>query len=272
MKTNMINCLKLGLVLMGFTAFVSCQYDEIAKANYPDELIYLPAALQGIYSINDLPTATLADPTPGNPYRFTIDIANTKFIVPLAVYRSGIKNGKPITVDVSVNTDTINNLLASDTINMKNTELLPANKYSLPSTVQVKGGSDLGVFNLFVDMNFLKVNAPKKYALGVTISSTDCKSNPIYKTVIILIDTKIMIPVPEFTFIIDNPARKVAFTNISSYGVSYIWNFGDGSTSTEKNPADGHIYAVAGDYIVTLQARGLTGNLADYRAKVSITN
>ena len=51
---------------------------------------------------------------------------------------------------------------------------------------------------------------------------------------------------------------RVKFSNLSSdRAVSYLWDFGDGTTSTETNPL--HIYATSGYYDVTLTARGQTG-------------
>ena len=51
---------------------------------------------------------------------------------------------------------------------------------------------------------------------------------------------------------------RVKFSNLSSdRAVSYLWDFGDGTTSTETNPL--HIYAASGYYDVTLTARGQTG-------------
>ena len=47
---------------------------------------------------------------------------------------------------------------------------------------------------------------------------------------------------------------QVTFTNKSMNGVSYLWNFGDGTTSTETNPV--HTYANAGNYTVTLSVDG----------------
>jgi PKD repeat protein len=44
----------------------------------------------------------------------------------------------------------------------------------------------------------------------------------------------------------------VAFTNLSTNAVSYIWNFGDGNTSTAVNPF--HTYAANGIYEVCLIA------------------
>lgn len=51
---------------------------------------------------------------------------------------------------------------------------------------------------------------------------------------------------------------QVTFTNQSSLKAqTYSWNFGDGTTSTAKDPA--HTYAVKGDYTVTLTATDANG-------------
>lgn len=50
---------------------------------------------------------------------------------------------------------------------------------------------------------------------------------------------------------------RVKFTNLSSANaVSYLWDFGDGTTSTEKNPL--HIYSKSGYYTVKLTVHGET--------------
>jgi hypothetical protein len=52
---------------------------------------------------------------------------------------------------------------------------------------------------------------------------------------------------------------QVSFTNHSFQGVrSWKWDFGDGLTSTEKNPM--HVFHNPGVYSVTLTVEGLTGN------------
>lgn len=269
----MINSIiRLGLVLLCLTAITSCQYDEIASADYPDELIYLPVAVNGIYVIDNLATPTLADPTSGNTYRFTVNPDANEFNVPLAVYRSGIEGKKSISVDIAVNTDTITKLIAAEAAGFENTELLPADKYSLTSSVKIDGGSDVGSFNLIIDLDFLKANAPnKKYAIGVSVSSPDRKSNPIYSTAIILIDTKFIVPIPEFSFLADNVNnKKIIFMDASKYTASYAWDFGDGSTSEAQNPV--HTYAAAGTYTVNLTTTGVVGDVAVYTATVSITD
>lgn len=46
--------------------------------------------------------------------------------------------------------------------------------------------------------------------------------------------------------------QSVTFSNLSSFGVNYLWNFGDGSTSTQTNPTK--IYSTVGVYTVSLTA------------------
>ena len=54
----------------------------------------------------------------------------------------------------------------------------------------------------------------------------------------------------------DRYMNRVQFTNQSSTDSrTYLWDFGDGTTSTEKNPM--HIYSTAGTYTVSLTAKGI---------------
>ena len=50
----------------------------------------------------------------------------------------------------------------------------------------------------------------------------------------------------------------VEFTNCSYGADSYLWDFGDGATSTEKDP--GHIYTVSDTFRVTLNVEGKYGS------------
>lgn len=51
----------------------------------------------------------------------------------------------------------------------------------------------------------------------------------------------------------DAPAN-ITFTNLSANANSYLWDFGDGTTSTDQNPT--HVYTTLGVYDVTLTAEG----------------
>ncbi len=237
----------------------SCQYDEVVSTDYPPQEIYIPIA-GNIYSINEVTTSVTGHPTEGNTFRFTVDNANNQFNIPLGVYRSGINNNGTINVKVEADTDTISKLIAKGELDAE-TLVLPSGTYELSSSAEIRSGKSLGNFNLTVDLNFLKENAPeKKYALGVSVSSTDCKMNESLKTAVILIDTKIMIPTANFAFSVDaNQWNKVKFVNTSSYGMSYEWNFGDGNTSTDTTPT--HVFAEKGIYTVTLKATGVNGEV-----------
>jgi len=63
-------------------------------------------------------------------------------------------------------------------------------------------------------------------------------------------------PVASFEFDQNNvkaPAT-INFTNTSVNATEYLWNFGDGETTTETNPS--HEYIKGGDYDVSLKAYG----------------
>lgn len=57
-------------------------------------------------------------------------------------------------------------------------------------------------------------------------------------------------PSSGFTSVVNT--NSVSFTNTSSNATSYMWEFGDGGTSTEVNPS--HTYTEDGTYTVTLSA------------------
>lgn len=68
------------------------------------------------------------------------------------------------------------------------------------------------------------------------------------------------LPTARFSFTGNNqyaPAT-VSFTNQSLNATSYLWNFGDGATSSSTNPT--HTYAAGGNYNVTLTAMNSNGN------------
>jgi PKD repeat protein len=54
-----------------------------------------------------------------------------------------------------------------------------------------------------------------------------------------------------------NAPLLVNFTNLSTCGDTWSWDFGDGGTSTAQSPS--HVYTAAGTYSVTLEATGPGG-------------
>jgi hypothetical protein len=67
-------------------------------------------------------------------------------------------------------------------------------------------------------------------------------------------------PLPTSAIIHYSIAQKqVAFTALAINANTYLWDFGDGETSTEPNPV--HVYSDGGYYKVTLSVTGGTGTV-----------
>lgn len=62
----------------------------------------------------------------------------------------------------------------------------------------------------------------------------------------------------------------VTFQNLSANSTTYSWNFGDGGTSTEKDPV--HTYTAEGEYTVTLTVSDGLGNSDDVSKTVQISS
>lgn len=76
-------------------------------------------------------------------------------------------------------------------------------------------------------------------------------------------------PMPAFSSVV-SAERVINFTNTSGNSVSYSWNFGDGYTSTTKNPV--HQYTAIGSYTVTLTAKNSSGVSVATSAGVNVTD
>lgn len=276
MKNIITNRIKLLIVVSGMVLLTgSCKQELIRDAPYPEQLIYMPTATYNNYTIDVVPAARGSVPTPGFPTRFTVDTLTRKFNVLLAAYRSGITMEGGFKIDVSVNNDTINKLLAIagqlplGTLPV-GTLPLPANKFTLPTSIEMIDGQDIAKCDMAVDLDFLRSNyqAPpggQLYAVAVTVSSSARKTNPKFATTIIVINTKIMKPTADFsTSPLATDPKTINFTNKAVSGVKFIWNFGDGTpakitTTTVNETLFSHIYAKAGTYNCTLTTIGVGG-------------
>jgi len=63
-------------------------------------------------------------------------------------------------------------------------------------------------------------------------------------------------PVTGYDMVIDG--LTVTFNNTTTYGQTYAWDFGDGQTSTEKDPV--HVYAAGGFFNISLTATNAFGS------------
>ena len=74
-------------------------------------------------------------------------------------------------------------------------------------------------------------------------------------------------PNSSFSYKVDQPL-KVILTNTSSGATSYLWDFGDGATSAEKNPT--HKYSGIGVYKIKLTAKNTSGKTSISEKNVTI--
>ncbi len=93
--------------------------------------------------------------------------------------------------------------------------------------------------------------------LALTLFSVACSDDEIKRN-----------PIADFSFKIAEDGVTVTFTNDSKDSKSYAWDFGDGQTSTEKEPV--HEYAEDGTYDVKLVATGDGGKTDEFTQAVEI--
>ncbi len=118
--------------------------------------------------------------------------------------------------------------------------------YTLVKLEDIENGCD----TLIVEMNYYDTPESTEY-LGywrhVLVHYDDPNDEPPIPT---------PKPTAGFTYTIDG--LTVTFINTSTLADTYLWDFGDGSTSTETNPV--HTYAANGIYEVTLIAYNANGD------------
>lgn len=206
-------------------------------------------------------------PTPGQPLRYNVEKDANRFIIPLGVYRSGSGNKLVAETDVMLefDTDTVTRLIASGKL-PNTTTVLPLDKLQMPSSASIAAGENSTPFNIIADLAFLHEDAPKRYAIGIRISSSNGEVNPTLSTGIVVIDTRITVPVAKFTIQPSGSSTDTFdFSNKSLYydffsgAQAFTWDFGDGSPTSDKvNPQ--HKYAAPGIYTITLHVKGITGD------------
>lgn len=122
---------------------------------------------------------------------------------------------------------------------------LPPTYGSYPINVRLK--------NLGKPAETYFVNGAGHEFYGVTNGSWSPEPNAYWDTVLTLVTNFLHDQhKPDAKFSTSINGKTVQFNNQTSGSVSWFWNFGDGSTSTEENPK--HIYSSNGTYNVTLTA------------------
>lgn len=187
MKNNILVSLLTCLLLV---SVVSCDYREYADADYPENTVYLPIALETVYMIDeaDEENVSMVDP-PGAPRRYLLDKANNKFIIPMGVVQGGITL-KSFSVMVSVNNSLINEMIADGSMLPIGTLPLPSSAYTLPSSVDLNSNHQSASFDMEIELNTLTgANLGKKFAIAVKIDCSAVEVSEGLSTAVICIDT-----------------------------------------------------------------------------------
>lgn len=94
------------------------------------------------------------------------------------------------------------------------------------------------------------IDASEAGLYTVTVTNANaCDGTGTSAATLVLVNAS---PMADASFTQNNGSYSVQFLNNSTNSTSYVWDFGDGNTSTSANP--NHTYAAGGDYTVTLTA------------------
>jgi len=101
-------------------------------------------------------------------------------------------------------------------------------------------------------------NTGGTYTVQLTATGTG-GSSTTSKQILIQQSVQAQLPVANFTFSGNGTAPStVSFLNTSTNAISYNWDFGDGSSSSNENPT--HNYTTGGAFSVILTATNAAGN------------
>lgn len=106
------------------------------------------------------------------------------------------------------------------------------------------------LWNTGAETQTITVTETANYSVTVSTPGGECND---YDNVFVTI-----INSPEAAFTYTEMGLTVAFLSTSLYATSYLWNFGDGFTSTLTDPV--HIYSDPGEYSVSLTVTNVCGS------------
>lgn len=154
----------------------SCTYREYAPAEYPAPLLYIPAALDGVWSIDQ----------EGPRCSYSED--GRKLLIHLGVAVSGLER-KEFPVTLAYAKSKVNMLIENGTFAV-GTLPLPESVCNMPEELTIAADATAATFDLAVQLNYLKDPEflGRKFAVGVKIDSEAAETNPDFSTVLILID------------------------------------------------------------------------------------
>ncbi len=186
MNNKIVKLLLCGILTGLF--FSSCEYREYADADYPDNAIYQPLALDGVLYVDHAESEDLGLPTPGAPQHYYMDASGDKLYVNLGVVQSGVSL-RSCVVEIDVTYSAINKLIDDGTFDPE-IQYLPEAAYTLPDRVTMDGSSAEAAFQLVIDADLFRSAQyyGKKFAIAVRIHSEDIAVTADLSTVVICLD------------------------------------------------------------------------------------
>lgn len=137
----------------------------------------------------------------------------------------------------------------------------------------MQNGIELLIKKGYKNIGYVTVDQDKKryaFAIGISNSKTSIIKTAFATTVIFIDPQQVILPVSNFSSYIYKETRTANFVNLSANGVSYTWNFGDGSALSTAISPD-YVYAFPGTYTVTLTTSGIAGSGAPVIKSTTVT-
>jgi hypothetical protein len=153
------------LLLLGTAGFSACSKGD-GTADYGFTYIYMPqATVSGGLNNN------YAVPSGEGEYTYNFKIENGKLEIFLGILRAGDMKGKSFTVDVTARPDTVQQIVASGSI--EHAFAFPNDLYSIPSQVSVKNGESSAAFYMTVPISDLQEASytGKKLVAAISIAN-----------------------------------------------------------------------------------------------------
>jgi gliding motility-associated-like protein len=226
-------------IVSGVTADFNVRKDSVCRAPFGVNFINEtagPGTMTYAWDFGNSSTSTQE-----NPFT-TYATAGTYNVQLTATSEFGCSNTitKPITVNGS-NT----NFNAPDSTCLNR----PVNFVNASAPTAIRSSWDFGDGTTSTQTNPVKTyTAPGVYQVKLFNTYADC-SDSVTKSITVLAD-----PAVDFTsnnqYACKGPFT-VNFQDLSPNAVAWLWNFGDGNTSTQQNPT--HTYTANGQYNVTLR-------------------
>lgn len=251
--------------------FANCSKVELVDNEYPASKVYMSQA--AVVKHHGYRYYTLNGNKNNSPVNYKIE--NNRILIPVGLVRSGVDLSGDVTVNITVQTDTVSTLISKNAFDAP-TALLPADAYRIASSAQIKNGETNSKFDLDIDLDFfinsLIGNPDQNYAIAISISDNGNKINSdLATTVFLLSPNALLTPTADYYHWVDkdtdgNPLAH--FTNLSSNAASYAWDFGDGSAPVSEVSTK-HRYA-KGSYTVTLTVKSYDARIPDAVKKVTV--